>query len=70
MRRTVLLVAQSSFSRLDNPITQAEQEELDKFIRILKKRGAKAKEWREENGVFVRHRTPSNGLRAQKCTIL
>lgn len=71
-RRTVLLVAQSSSDRTRGPYaeTQAEQERLDKFIRTLEKRGAKAKEWREENGVFVRHRTLSGGFRAQKCTIL
>lgn len=71
-RRTVLLVAQGSGNRTSGPYaeSQAEQEKLDKFIRTFKKRGAKAKEWREENGVFVRHRTPSGVFRAQKCTIL
>lgn len=72
-RRTLLLIAQSPGSRRSGPRieTQADQKKLDKFVRTLKKRGAKAKEWREENGVFVRHRTIWPGLQEQnKCTIL
>ncbi|KAG6353268.1 hypothetical protein INS49_007567 [Diaporthe citri] len=50
--------------------TRAEQERLDKFIGVLKKRGGKTKEWREETKVFVRHAI-LGGLQAQKlCTIL
>lgn len=57
-RRTVLQVAQSSEYRHPfNDEVQVEQETVDNFIRMLKKRGAKAKEWREENEVFVSHRT-------------
>lgn len=52
-RRTVLLIAQSHVDNENGDYgphvtTQAEQEKLDKFIRMLK-RGAKAKAWREED---------------------
>lgn len=61
-RRTVLIIAQNPVGNDDvddGPYfkTQAEQETLDKFIRMLKKRGAKAKAWREEEEGFVRDRT-------------
>lgn len=70
-RRTVLLVARNSFAHVSHGDMQAEQEKLDEFIRMMRKRGAKAKEWREEDGVFVRHGTIWGRLRAQRsCTIL
>lgn len=68
-RRTVLLVASDHFGPYSK--TQIEEKKLEKFIRLLKKRGGKAKEWKEENDVFVPHRTTLGGPRAQKlCTIL
>lgn len=59
-RRTVLLVTQSYVCHGIYFETQVEK--FDKFIRTLEKRGAKAKEWREENGVFVPHLTIEDGL--------
>lgn len=74
-RRSVLLVAQSSYGDVPYAKTQAEIEKLDSFIRMLEKRGGKAEEWREKNKVFVRHRASHRTiwgvLRVQeKCTIL
>lgn len=69
-RQTVLLITQNIRDTGYYADTKDEQERLDKFIGMLKKRGGKAKEWREEDGVLVRHRTSWGGLRAQECTIL
>lgn len=74
-RCTVLLVASYNLGSYGDrgryAETWAEQKRRNNLIRMMKKRGAKAKEWREKNGVFVRHRINWGDLREQeKCTML